>query len=75
MANMTGRKLGKWQKNLNFGEEKVWNELLCKYIIYAPNVKTIYALKLVLETNGKFDRKFENQQFHLDFFLGGKGLK
>ena len=40
---MTGRKLAK--KSLNFGGEKVWNELLCKYIIYAPNVKTNPCIK------------------------------
>ena len=37
--------------------------------------RQIYALKLVLETNGKFDRKFENQQFHLNFFFGGERSK
>ena len=38
-------------------------------------LRQIHALKLVLETNGKFDKKFENQQFHLDFFFGGEWSK
>ena len=53
---MTGRKLENWQKSLNFWGGKVWNELLSKYMIYAPNERQINALKLILEINGKFDR-------------------
>ena len=68
---MTGRKLGKWQKNSILGRKR---SLLCKYIIYAPNVKTIYALKLVLETNGKFDRKKIQKSAILSLnFWGGGG--
>ena len=52
---MTGRKLENWQKSLNFWGGKVWNELLSKYMIYAPNDRQINALKLILDINGKFD--------------------
>ena len=69
---MTGRKLGKWQKNLNCGEEKVWNELLCKYVIYAPNVKQIHAFKLVLEANGKYDWQKIGKLAKKPHILGGK---
>ena len=54
MANLTGRKLEKITKKATlFWGKKVSNELLSKYVVYAPNVKQIHALKLVLEANGK----------------------
>ena len=54
MANLTGRKLEKMAKKATlFGGKKFSNELLTKYVIYAPNVKQIHVLKLVLEANGK----------------------
>ena len=50
------QKLGKSEKSSQFfGGEKVWNELLSKYMIYVPNVRWIHALKLFSEANGKFD--------------------
>ena len=49
---MTGRKL---EKASIFRGGKVWNELLSKYMIYAPNDRQINALKLILDINGKFD--------------------
>ena len=51
------QKLGKSEKSSQFFRgEKVWNELLSKYMIYVPNVRWIHALKLFSEANGKFDR-------------------
>ena len=62
LADMQDVFLGvlKWRKISNFISiswgKKVWNELLSKYMIYAPKFRQIHALKLVLEANGKFDR-------------------
>ena len=70
---MTGRKLSK--KPQFFLGKKVWNELLSKYMIYAPKFTQIHVLKLVLEANGKFDWYKIGKMAKKPPFFGGKGLK
>ena len=58
MANMTGRKLGKWQKSLNFGGggNKSGMNYYANILSVHQMLRQIHAFKLVLEANGKFDR-------------------
>ena len=56
MANMTGRKLGKWQKSLNFGGKRSGMIYYANILSMHQMLRQIHAFKLVLETYGKFDR-------------------
>ena len=54
---MTGRKLGKWQKKTQFlGGNRSGMNYYANILSVHQMLRQIHAFKLVLETNGKFDR-------------------
>ena len=55
MANMTGRKFGKWQKSLNFGGKCSGMNYYANILSMHQMLRQIHTFKLVLETNGKFE--------------------
>ena len=56
MANMTGRKLGKWQKSLNCEGKSSGTKYYTNILSMHQMLRQFHAFKLVLETNGEFDR-------------------